>query len=398
MKIAQIVSTYPPYYGGMGNVVFQTASGLAALGHEVEVLTPAPYADQEIKPVTEEPALTHVDALQEQINYARHLEPTLRYGNASYLPQIKNELDQFDLVHLHYPFFGTANLIRKWKKRNPHKPLVITYHMDTRGPGWKGLFFKYYNKYWMPRILGVADKLVVSSFDYLQSSQASGMYKQNQEKWMELTFGVDNERFQPRQKSEALLLRNNLNSDLPTLLFVGGMDSAHYFKGISVLLQALALIRERERDFKFQAILVGEGDLRRDFEVQTKILGLNNIVHFTGKISNEELPYYYNLADLFVLPSINQGEAFGTVLLEAMASGVPVVASNLPGVRTVAQDGGVVVEPNNVADLARTIYEYFADHEKMSKMKGLVREVVEKKYSWGPIVEKLSNLYIKLVK
>jgi len=398
MKIAQIVSTYPPYYSGMGNVVFQTASGLTTLGHEVEVLTPGVYEVEEVKPVEEKPEQKHETELEERIDYARRLKPTLQYGNAAYLPQIQNELDQFDLVHLHYPFFGVANLVRRWKLRHPHKPLVITYHMDTRGPGWKGLIFKYYSKFWLPRILGSADKLIVSSFDYLQSSQAFDLFNQDKHKWLELPFGVDSERFQPRQKSEALLEFHNLDCELPTLLFVGGMDSAHYFKGIPVLLQALQLIRERERGLKFQAILVGEGDLRQDFEVQTKILGLNNIVRFTGKVSDEDLPYYYNLADLFVLPSINQGEAFGTVLLEAMASGVPVIASNLPGVCTVAQDGGVVVEPSSAVELAEAIYEYFGKQSEITKMKGLVRQVVEEKYSWEPIVEKLSVLYTQLVK
>jgi len=253
MRIAHIVCSYPPYYGGMGNVVFQTASELTKLGHEVEVLTPDYYQSDEIKPATAEPEEEHAPEVKERIDYATRLKPALQYGNAAYIPQIQNELDRFDLVHLHYPFFGVANLVRKWKLRNPKKPLVITYHMDTRAPSWKGLFFKYYSKFWMPRILGSADRLLVSSFDYLNASQARGLF---QDKWIELPFGVDTEKFAPREKSEELFLRHNLSSDLPTVLFVGGMDSAHYFKGVPVLLEALLILKKNQTP---EALTAGRG-------------------------------------------------------------------------------------------------------------------------------------------
>lgn len=395
MKIAHIVCTYPPYYAGMGNVVFQIVSHLAELGHEVEVLTPDYYQSQEIKPAEEEPSVIHEEKVREQIDYAKRLRPALRYGNAAYIPQIQNELDRFDLVHLHYPFFGVANLARKWKLRNPRKPLVITYHMDTRAPGWKGLFFKYYAKFWMPKILRSADKLVVSSFDYLQASDAGFLYKENPDKWLELPFGVDLEKFKPRERPDALLKKYKLSPDLPIILFVGGMDFAHYFKGVPVLLTALKFLKENNTPA--QCVLVGEGELRQDFETQAQIFGLSDLVKFVGAVSHDELPYYYNLADLFVLPSINQGEAFGMVLLEAMASGVPVVATDLPGVRTVAQDAGAVVKPNNPSELATAILGYFSDKDIMSEWRLNARKVAEEKYGWEGIILRLDDVYQSLV-
>ncbi len=391
MRIAQIVCSYPPYYGGMGNVVFQTASELTKLGHEVEVLTPDYYPMQEIKSATAEPEEYHAPEVKERIDYATRLKPALQYGNAAYIPQIQNELDRFDLVHLHYPFFGVANLVRKWKLRNPKKPLVITYHMDTRAPSWKGLFFKYYSKFWMPRILGATDKLLVSSFDYLNASQARGLYP---DKWIELPFGVDTEKFAPREKPEELFLRHNLSSDLPTVLFVGGMDSAHYFKGVSVLLEALLGLKRNK--MPVQAVFVGDGELRADFELRSKWLRLDDLAHFVGQVSDDDLPYYYNLADLFVLPSVSQSEAFGMVLLEAMASGVPVVASDLPGVRTVAQEGGVVVPPNSPQALAEAIYSFFSQNNQADRSQN-VRQVAMDKYSWPVIVKKLDEVYQQLV-
>ncbi len=395
MKIAHIVCSYPPYYGGMGNVVFELANNLSALGHEVEVLTPGYYESKEIRRPDTESAKTHVPELQEQIDYATRLTPKIQYGNAAYLPQIQNELDRFDLVHLHYPFFGTANLVRRWKIKNPQKPLVITYHMDTRAPGWKGLFFKYYSKFWLPKILTSADKLLVCSFDYLENSDAAKILAQTKSKWEELPFGVDILRFFPASPSADLLKQLNLQTNLPTVLFVGGMDSAHYFKGVPVLLQALFLLKRNKTPV--QVVLIGEGELRSVFIERARVMGLTDLTHFVGKASDEELPKYYNLADLLVLPSTSRNEAFGMVLLEAFASGVPVIASDLPGVRTVAQAGGILVPPRRSQALAEAIQGYFSDNDLTATLQQKVRQLAEEVYAWPKIVEKLDEIYQQLV-
>jgi len=396
MRIAHIVCSYPPYFGGMGNVVFQMAQELSHQGHDVEVFTPAYYENKEIRDKEAAPARTHTPALQEQIDYANRLTPSLQYGNAARLPQIKHELDDFDIVHLHYPFFGTANLVRKWKLRNPHKPLVVTYHMDTRASNWKGLIFKLYSKYWMPKILGAADALIASSFDYIESSDARKLFVANKKKWHEIPFGVDIERFIPFEKSFELMAQHGLLRDVPTVLFVGGMDQAHYFKGIPVLLQAFTILKQQGE--KFQAILVGDGELRSNYERQTKALGISDQVHFVGRVEDDVLPLYYNLADLLVLPSIHQGEAFGMVLLEAMASGVPVLVTDLPGVRTVARYAGQTVPVKNPMALSESIHEFFSDPENSAHWGIKARTAAETIFSWPSIIEKTTELYKNLIK
>lgn len=379
MKIAHIVCTYPPYYGGMGNVAFQMASYLSTLGHEVEVFTPQYSSEEKVE-------------LSERKDFAKKLKSQLRYGNAAYLPGIKKELYNFDLVHLHYPFFGTANLVRKWKLKNKNKPLVVTYHMDTRGDGLKGFVFKMYAKFWMPKILAVADKILVSSFDYIEHSDAREFFLANKNKFVELPFGVDTNNFSPRPKDDDLITKINLKKKLPTILFVGGMDVAHYFKGVEVLLQALYLLKKNNTEV--QTIFVGGGELREKYITEARDMNLEKDTYFVGRVSNEELPLYYNLAGLLVLPSINTAEAFGMVLLEAMSSGVPVIASDLPGVRTVAKDGGEVFTVKKYEELAGLIQDYFS--QDISVYKKQVREVVVKKYSWTSVVEKMNKVYQEL--
>ncbi len=390
MKIAHIVCRYPPYYSGMGTVVFETAAELTKR-HEVVVFTPDYYEEKELKSASEVPEETHAPQLQKQIDFARRLEPSVTYGNAARLSGLAKELDGFDLVHLHYPFFGTAGLVRKWKLKNPTKPLVITYHMDTRAPGWQGLIFKLYAKYYLPKILDVADLIIASSFDYVKVSDARNHFLQKSARWVELPFGVDINRFKPGEPSLALTIEIGLQADLPTVLFVGGMDAAHFFKGIPVLLEALAIAKVAGQPV--QAILVGDGELRAKYEERAKILGIESLVKFVGRVEHADLPRYYQSADLLVLPSTTQGEAFGMVLLEAYASGVPVIASDLPGVRMVAAKAGTVVKSNDPQNLAETLLEYFSPGVDRAAWKTTARAVAETEYAWELIVQKLEALY-----
>ncbi len=389
MKIAHIVCTYPPYYGGMGNVAFQMASGLANLGHTVEVFTPQYYSKEEIRPKKAPPTPRHAPEVVEQIDYARRLKPSLAYGNAARMPELTHELDEFDLVHLHYPFFGTAGVVRTWKRHHGDRPLVITYHMDTRGPGWKGLVFKLYSQFWMPKVLGSADCITASSFDYIEGSEARAIFQKRREHWLELPFGVDLERFHPSREPRA-------ESREPTILFVGGMDAPHYFKGVPILLQALFFLKKR-RARLFKTLLIGDGELRQGFELQARAFGLLDVVQFIGSVSDEDLPRYYRMADVVVKPSINRGEAFGMVLLEAMASGVPVIASDLPGVRTIPKDAGILVPPGDAAALADAIERIFSPETDQARMRERARAIVETDYAWPRIIDKLESIYQSLL-
>jgi len=384
MNIIHIVSTFPPYFGGMGNVAFQMVSRLAERGHRVQVITPLYSRDESDVSVIE---------MKEQ---ALRLRPAIAFGNAAYLPSIKQRLEDADLVHLHYPFFGTANLVRKWKLKHPDRPLVITYHMDNRAKGWKGLFFDYYAGYWLPKILGVADIVMGSSFDFIASSDARHVYESQKEKWVELPFGVDSERFFPGQKSAALCIEHSLDPMVPTIIFVGGMDVSHYFKGIPVLLEAILLAKKTNT--YMQAVFVGDGALRQAFELRAQAFGITDRVRFVGQVSPDLLPEYYRLGDVCVLPSINQGEAFGMVLLEAMSSGVPVIASDLPGVRTVAQKGGLVVEPGNAYELADALIGFFSEETDRAMWAKKARESVLNYYTWDRIIERLEGIYKQVQK
>ncbi len=394
MIIAHIVCTYPPYYAGMGNVAFELVNALQEKDHSIRVYTPDYFNKKEIAPV-QQAAQGHSDALEEQITTVHRLAPRLQYGNAAYLPTILDELQDVDIVHLHYPFFGTANLLRKWKKQYPEKKLVVHYHMDPRANGWKGLFFRYYSRYWMPKIFHSADAIITASLDYVLHSNAKNIYLQEKEKWHEIPFGVDTQRFFPGAASETLSTQWSLDPQQPTLLFVGGMDDAHYFKGVPILLQALAYIVSNPDSVPLQLVLVGDGALQQHYRALAKGLGIESSVRFVGKVSAEALPEYYRLAQVLILPSIHQGEAFGMVLLEAFASGIPVIATNLPGVRTVAKKAGTVVPVHDPIALAKAIIAFY--QEDRNGYITTCRRVAEEQYSWRRVAEQVNTLYKNLL-
>jgi glycosyltransferase involved in cell wall biosynthesis len=141
---------------------------------------------------------------------------------------------------------------------------------------------------------------------------------------------------------------------------------------------------------------VGDGDLRPHYEQLTNELGLSERIRFAGRVAGHDLPSVYRAADFLVLPSETRGEAFGVVLLEAMASGRPVIATHLPGVRSVVSDGidGLLVPPGNHRALSAAIAKLAALSPECRQHMGLAgRRKVEAEYGWERIGDRLEALY-----
>lgn len=114
-----------------------------------------------------------------------------------------------------------------------------------------------------------------------------------------------------------------------------------------------------------------------------------------GRVSDNHLRDLYNLCDCFVLPSINMGEAFGIVLVNAYACSKPVITSNLPGVRTVVENEqtGLLVKPNDIHDLKSKIVQLINDNKKLQNFGKNAYELHKNKYNWAKIGGNLNNLY-----
>jgi glycosyltransferase involved in cell wall biosynthesis len=373
MRVAVIVSTFPPYRGGMGNAAAQQAELLAAAGHDVTVFTPragkTPPHEKKYK--------------------VERLRPLVRFGNAAWLPQLRFKLSSFDVVFLHYPFFGGVEFFSLWKLP---VPLVLFYHMDAVGKGvWKKVF-SFHHDLFLKRLLHHSDLVLASSESYAKASRLEPLLAELGDRFSPLPFSIDTKFFHPAPKPQDLLNRHRLDAKRPIALSVATLDSAHYFKGIEVLLRAWQKVLKALPSAKL--FIVGDGNLRSYYVSLATGLGIDRGVTFVGACSDEELREYYHLADIVVVPSIDRSEAFGLVALEAMASGRPVVASDLPGVSSLVQNNetGRLVPPDDMDTLARVLEETFR-HDEMRRMMGeRAREVVLRQYDNDVIKKHLDDI------
>lgn len=377
IQIAQISATFPPYLGGTGNVCYQTARELAHRGHQVNVITPAQPGSL---------ATEHYEGIK-----VHRISPIYSSGNAHLLPGL-GLIKGIDLIHLHYPFYG-GELVGM-AARNHQTPLVITYHHDVVLYGWKGQIEKLLRWSIERWLLNSANVIIFTSEDYAQTSVIRPYLHNYEGRIAIIPNGVDPSYFY--QGSELAIPRKfrHLPSNDFIILLVARLDQAHYFKGVEVLLCALTLLPSQVK-----ALIVGDGDLRSHYEEISRELNLDARVIFTGTASQAELRGYYQFADLTILPSTTGGEAFGLVLLESLACGTPVIASDLPGVRTIVDDGqdGFLVKPGHAQHLADKVLFLYQDKHLAEEMGRRGRKKVEENYCWRKVIDRLEEVYYKVL-
>ena len=192
--------------------------------------------------------------------------------------------------------------------------------------------------------------------------------------------GVDTDFFQPTVVKKP--------SQDKKILFVGRLTEQ---KGVEYLLQAISSIRFD----RMQLVIVGEGERYSYLQKLAEHLSVRDKVIFTG-FQSQILPYL-QAADLFVLPSLAEG--LSNALLEAMACGLPVVATRVSGNQDVIEDGvnGFLVEPKDVRGLAEAIEKILVDEKLAEKMGQANRQKIMEKYSLQVTVDRYRNLYEELL-
>lgn len=354
MRIIHFSCVAPPETGGIGRVASAEVTSLAERGHDAHLVSLTTHAG-------------------------------FRIGNVGSIHAVEHFVRGTDIVHLHYPFYGTAGAIAKLRQQGKVKRLAVTLHMDAKASGLKGLVFDLHRRYFQPGILNAADLLIGSSWDYIRHSSFAPFA----DRVLELPFGVDDQVFSPGSADRKTL---GVPDGAFVVLFVGGMDSAHAFKGVPVLLGAIAAVPEAH------LVLCGDGNRRRVYERIAKRLGIADRCHFLGRVGDAELPNAYRSADVLAFPSISGAEAFGLVALEAQACGTPVIASNLPGVRTVVADGetGLLVPPNDAAKLSEAIRRVKDDAVFRQQIAKSCRPRVLEAFTWKSHMDGLEAAYQKL--
>ncbi|MEC4805042.1 MAG: glycosyltransferase [Jaaginema sp. PMC 1079.18] len=203
----------------------------------------------------------------------------------------------------------------------------------------------------------------------------------------------DGQRFQISPKPQRLLNRYNLSADCLIILTVARLDSSEQYKGYDRIIQALGKIRSFIPNVHY--ILVGEGNDRYRIEGLVKCLEMQSYVTLAGFVPDAELVDYYNLCDVFAMPSL--GEGFGIVYLEALACGKPVLGGDRDGAVDALCHGelGVLVNPNNVDEIAEKLIDILkkvSGNEFFDRPQRL-REKVMSVYGFASYQEKLHQIF-----
>jgi glycosyltransferase involved in cell wall biosynthesis len=270
------------------------------------------------------------------------------------------------------------------------KPLVVTQH---------NTFIEYENSFWDhvewlndcavgKQVLKEADKIVAVSNatkNYVLSLGA------DPEKTEVLHNGVDLNRFKPLTRiKEEMRKKLGISKDATVVITVRRLV---YKNGIDTLIESAKVAVQKNPKIVFLA--VGKGPDLLQIQEKIRQLGIEKNFKLTGFVSDEKLPFYYNAADFFVLPS-KSGEGLPLVALEAMSCGLPVIATNVGGISEVMiEDYGRLVPPDNPASLAEAVVDF--SHRDFSALKKGLRIMVEEKYSWDRNVEKLVEIYEELI-
>jgi rhamnosyl/mannosyltransferase len=331
MHILQLYKDYFPVLGGIENHVRDLSEALAARGHRVTVLVTSLNRRTTIE--QPQPGLTVIKAAR-----SLHLAST---PLSLAMLQIARSL-RSDLVHLHFPY-PPGDLAAMALPNRP--PLVVTYHSDIVR---QRVLLQAYRPL-LELTLSRAARILPTSPNYLVSSL---LLRRHAARCAVVPLGIDSVRFTHVDSRRVAAIRARY--DAPLALFVGRL---RYYKGLHILLDAMPSVSG-------ELLIGGSGPERERLERQAMQLGIAERVHFLGDIPDDELPALFQAADVFVMPAHLRAEALGLAQIEALASGLPCVSTELGTGTSFANrhgETGLVVPPDDAPALAVALNTLLAD-------------------------------------
>ncbi len=257
---------------------------------------------------------------------------------------------------------GQPELYGSFYSRLKAKKICI-YHADVVVYGMIG---KIYYQVFTTRFLKSMDLIVTTSPNIIKTSRILRMFT---DKIKVVPLFVDLNHFYPREKNKRdEVLKMFINKDVDKIvLYVGRLAP---YKGLKYLVNAMRNVPKR-----IGLDIIGNGPLEKELKEMVAAFGLDNRIIFLNHVPYGELPLYYSMADVFVLPSISRAEAFGLVAVEAMACGTPVITTELgtgTSFHNINGETGLVVPPKDVNSLAAAITEICENNWKEAKKEAIL--------------------------
>jgi glycosyltransferase involved in cell wall biosynthesis len=383
--------------GGAERVLHEQSTRLVQRGHNIHILTRRlPGHD------TEYECISDVGEWRYDCNYNNQLlflHSIIK--NAKLLFEKLHNKFHFDFINFHQPFssFGVIQSpAMNWV------PKLYTCHsfsfeeFITRNNGQNGLLELTYNllnictRRWIEKkVLANSDKITVLS--NFTKKKLIDKYKIPADKVSVIHGGVDLNRFKLSKKRALIRKAIGIPDNKIVILTVRNLVNR---MGLDNLIYALNNIVNSAPDIYL--VIVGDGPLKPNLIVLTNNLGLNDFIHFAGFAPEDKLPTYYQMADLFVLPT-KELEGFGLVTLEALASGLPVLGTPIGGTKEILGrfDPDFIFENTRPESISKKIIEkYRIIKENPLKWKEIshrCRNFIEHNFSWEKNVESLENLF-----
>ena len=367
MKIVHVYKDYfPPIRGGVEQTIERMARWQVAAGHEVTVLVSASGSRSSRTEHVEGVRVVRVS------EWARALSSPICPGFPAALAR-----ETADVWHLHNPNpLGEAS----FQIVRPRGALVLTYHGDVSRqrallPAYGPLVHAIFRR---------ADGLHVTSPAQLE--RKGSLVAPFKERFRVIPLGIESDHLLTldRDRPGARALRERFGES--HLLFVGRL---RHYKGLHVLLDALVHVGAT-------LVIVGDGPMEDPLRVQAKDLGIADRVHFAGPVSDDVLLDHLAAAGIGMLPSSTPTEAFGLAMVEYMASGLPVICTELgTGTSFVNQHGetGLVVAANDPFDLAQGISKLLRDRELRARMGRAGRERVRAMFTTAAMMREMDRMY-----
>lgn len=358
MRILHLYKDYYPVFGGIENHIRALAEAQVAHGHEVTVL------------VTHRGRAT----VEETLNGVRVIKAG-RLATVASTPLSPNFAAvlrslQPDITHVQSPYPPAE--MAQWAVRR-QRPYVVSYQAEVNRAAQRLIMLAYQPLF--QRFLSEARRILAASPNFVR---ASPMLQRLTHKIALVPIGVDTTRFTPAPPGPLRPF---------TVLFMGQL---RHYKGVEYLLRAAPHLPEA------RFLIAGQGPLRAAWEALSATLGVRDRVTFLGAIPDADLPALYQSADVFVLPSTSRAESFGIVLVEAMASGLPCVTTEInSGNSFVVQNEitGLVVPPRHPTALAAALRRLQADPALRAQFGAAGRARALHEFSVGLMVERVEQIY-----
>jgi glycosyltransferase involved in cell wall biosynthesis len=355
---------FPPLGGGAGTATFNIARELVVLGADVTVLTSA-FAGLPKREYLHGYEVIRIPTLRRRKDRSNILEMATFLASAVFhcLSVTRTSGASITIAFFSIPCGPIGYLLKRL--------LGVPYIVSLRGgdvPGYLGKELDLYHRLTKPltRLIWRHATRVVANSDGLRQLAQQAMPDIEVEV---IPNGVDLKTFAPGHRST----RHPLS-----LLFVGRL---HMQKGLDVLLQALAMLPPHLRDVS-RLVLVGDGPEKASLQRLAAQLGLLRMVEFRGWVDRKDIAAIYATADIFVFPSREEG--MPNAVLEAMASGLPIIATRISGSEELVVTGknGILAEVEDVPALAAALGQLMTDATLRDRMGRASRERIEERYSW----------------